>query len=251
MTTRGGGILAFTFGTIGTIGTIAWIGCSSSAQHPDASGSGGSGGSTGAGGGNDASDGPCSGFQTFQATPVAPDAGVGPCTFDIPPPDNCSGGPVVRLDNGQSVAPDPQNGWSYTDNTLRTIQIRGPNCDAIMAGTAHTVCIEYECTSDRNAKRDFGPVDGDAILERLLRLPISTWRYKADARGARHIGPMAQDFRLSFDVGANDTTIYPLDESGVAFAAIQALNAKLDRLAAENARLTKQIAALRARDRAR
>jgi hypothetical protein len=58
---------------------------------------------------------------------------------------------------------------------------------------------------------------------------------------------MAQDFKLSFDVGASDKTIYPLDESGVAFAAIQALDAKIKRLEEENARLRKQIDALGAR----
>jgi hypothetical protein len=154
--------------------------------------------------------------------------------------------------DGETVIPHDtthQNGWDYV--APAQIQIWGPTCDAIIAGTVHTICIDFLYISDRNAKRDFAPVDRDAILDRLARLPISTWRYGADARGARHVGPMAQDFKLSFDVGANDTTIFPLDESGVAFAAIQALNEKVDRLAVENARLKKQIAALRARERAR
>jgi hypothetical protein len=58
---------------------------------------------------------------------------------------------------------------------------------------------------------------------------------------------MAQDFKLMFDVGSTDKAIYPLDESGVAFAAIQALDEKVKRLEEENARLRRQIAALRRR----
>jgi hypothetical protein len=241
--TRGWGVLAVTFGVIGGVG------CSSSLQHADASGAGGAGGSTGAAGASDASDGPCSGFQTFPATPAAADAGDAACTYQLPPPDACSSGFAVHLDDGQTVPQDAQNGWTYTDQTQAVIQIRGPACDSITSGAVHTVCIEHRCISDRNAKRDFAPVDRDAILQRLSQLPISTWRYKSDGQGARHIGPMAQDFKLSFDVGANDTTIFPLDESGVAFAAIQALNEKVEQLADENARLKKEIAALRARRR--
>jgi hypothetical protein len=154
---------------------------------------------------------------------------------------------IALLADGTTGIPQDtfhQNGWDYTGPDQ--IQIWGPTCDEITAGRVHTICIEIRFISDRNAKRDFAPVDGDAILDRLSRLPLSTWAYKTDARGVRHIGPMAQDFKLSFDVGANDTTIFPLDESGVAFAAIQALNAKIDRLSGENARLRKQLQSLAA-----
>ena len=89
------------------------------------------------------------------------------------------------------------------------------------------MCIEYQYISDRDAKRDLRPVDREQILERLARLPIATWSYKADAQRTRHIGPMAQDFKLTFDVGSTDKAIFPLDESGVAFAAIQALDEKI------------------------
>jgi len=159
----------------------------------------------------------------------------------------------VRPDDGAGIVRDPdhQNGWDYTDANHQTIEIFGPTCAAITAGTVHVVCIEFMFVSDRDAKRDVETVDRDAILERLARLPISTWRYSSDAERTKHIGPMAQDFKLMFDVGSTDKVIYPLDESGVAFAAIQALDAKVKRLAEENVRLKRQIAALRRRAPAR
>jgi len=95
-------------------------------------------------------------------------------------------------------------------------------------------------------KRDFQPVDREAILERLARLPLSTWSYKTEATRARHIGPMAQDFKATFGVGSADTTILQVDADGVAFAAIQALHDEVMRLERRNAELEKQLAALRA-----
>ena len=41
------------------------------------------------------------------------------------------------------------------------------------------------------------------------------------------MGPMAQDFRDAFKLGDNDKLIGYLDETGVALAAIQGLNQKL------------------------
>jgi trimeric autotransporter adhesin len=95
-------------------------------------------------------------------------------------------------------------------------------------------------------KRDFAPVDRDAILERLAHLPLSTWSYKTETSAARHIGPMAQDFKAAFDVGSSDKTILQVDADGVTFAAIQALHEEVSRLAKQNAELAKELADLRA-----
>ena len=56
---------------------------------------------------------------------------------------------------------------------------------------------------------------------------MSEWSYKVDP-GTRHIGPMAQDFHAAFDVSTEDKHIAPIDEGGVALAAIQALNQRLE-----------------------
>ena len=100
-------------------------------------------------------------------------------------------------------------------------------------------------------KRDFVPVDQKEVLDALSKLPISTWTYKTEQPAARHIGPMAQDFMAAFHVGSNDKTIFQIDVDGVAFAAIQALNAEVKRLEKQNSQLGTEIKTLRAELRVR
>lgn len=82
--------------------------------------------------------------------------------------------------------------------------------------------------SDRNAKENFTPVDALGVLAKVVALPLSTWNYKAQAAAIRHVGPMAQDFKAAFGVGETDTGIATVDADGVALAAIQGVNQKLE-----------------------
>jgi trimeric autotransporter adhesin len=109
------------------------------------------------------------------------------------------------------------------------------------SGTWTSVC-------DRNSKTNFAPVDARAVLEGVLGLPIRTWNYKPQDASVRHIGPVAQDFRAAFGLGDGDTHIAVVDADGVALAAIQGLNQKLEdrsrQLEAENAELKQRLEAL-------
>ncbi|MFN8589859.1 MAG: tail fiber domain-containing protein [Thermomicrobiales bacterium] len=102
-------------------------------------------------------------------------------------------------------------------------------------------------TSDRTLKTNFGSVDPADMLRRVKDLPITTWNYRGDDPSVRHIGPMAQDFAATFDVGADDRHIHPIDGQGIAFAAIQGLAAEIDALRVENARLAARVAELEVR----
>jgi hypothetical protein len=102
----------------------------------------------------------------------------------------------------------------------------------------------WSSLSDRRLKTALQAVDAGAILDQVAALPMSTWSYIAQGEGVRHIGPMAQDFAAAFGVGENDTTISTIDADGVALAAIQGLNAKLER---DNAALRGALAELSAR----
>ncbi len=82
--------------------------------------------------------------------------------------------------------------------------------------------------SDRNAKENVSPVNATAVLEKLTDLPVSSWNYKTQDRAVRHIGPMAQDFKAAFGVGESETGITTVDADGVALAAIQGLNQKVE-----------------------
>jgi hypothetical protein len=88
-------------------------------------------------------------------------------------------------------------------------------------------------SSDRNVKEHFSPVSARDVLEKVSALPISEWNYKADNETLRHIGPMAQDFYAAFNVGMDDKHISMVDADGVALAAIQGLNQKLESEAKE------------------
>jgi hypothetical protein len=92
-------------------------------------------------------------------------------------------------------------------------------------------------SSDRNVKENFAPVQPREMLEKVVGLPLSSWNYKADT-ATRHVGPMAQDFYAAFNVGPDDKHIATVDADGVALAAIQGLNQKLEeKLAAQESAL--------------
>jgi hypothetical protein len=83
--------------------------------------------------------------------------------------------------------------------------------------------------SDRNSKEAFVAVNARAVLEKVSALPITEWKYKVESDGTRHLGPVAQDFHQAFGLnGADDKHIATVDEEGVALAAIQGLNQKLE-----------------------
>jgi hypothetical protein len=97
--------------------------------------------------------------------------------------------------------------------------------------------------SDRNAKENFEPISTRQVLEKVAALPVSSWSYKTDSE-TRHVGPMAQDFYAAFNVGTDDKHIGLGDEGGVALAAIQGLNEKVE---SENAELRAKNADLKER----
>lgn len=98
--------------------------------------------------------------------------------------------------------------------------------------------------SDRNVKTGITGIDPGRVLDGVLRMPISTWQYIAQSADIRHIGPMAQDFFAAFHVGEDERHITDVDEGGVALAAIQGLNRKLEK---KNAELEAELHALSAR----
>jgi hypothetical protein len=81
----------------------------------------------------------------------------------------------------------------------------------------------WVCSSSRSVKDDFAPIDRAQMLKRLARIPITTWHYRTEEAGVRHIGPMAQDFARAFHFGQGTTGIAMVDADGVSLAAIQGL----------------------------
>jgi hypothetical protein len=101
--------------------------------------------------------------------------------------------------------------------------------------------------SDRHLKQDFQPLDGRTVLEKVVAMPVQSWAYKSE-NGKRHIGPVAQDFHAAFGLnGVDDTTIATVDADGVALAAIQGLNQKVEEQRTELKQQQTEIAELKQR----
>jgi hypothetical protein len=96
--------------------------------------------------------------------------------------------------------------------------------------------------SSRTLKEGFAAIDPVQVLDALLGLEITTWRYRGSMEGV-HLGPVAEDFKAAFELGGDGRGISTVDADGVALAAIQGLNARLE---AESAALRAELAALRA-----
>ena len=106
----------------------------------------------------------------------------------------------------------------------------------------------WSAISDRNEKKNFAPVDGREIVDRLARVPIQRWNYRwEEDDDVPHIGPMAQDFKAAFYPGRDNTSITTLEMDGVALAAIQGLNERLIEKDARIAALEERLAILERR----
>jgi hypothetical protein len=237
------------------------------------SGSGsGSGGSSGSSGGSSGCDAACGGGRVCC---------LGECVSTTNDPNNCGGcgikcGPGTYCNLGP---PNPGNGGQSP--SCLTIPCPGKNgcgmgdtCCGTSCCTPGQLCCQSQggpvaqypscytptaaqptcppgcplCISDRNLKRDIEPVDDQAVLEGVARMPISTWSYKSDDPSVRHLGPMAQDFHAAFGLGDTDRAYYAIDAHGVAFAAIRALseqvkeqNARIERMEQENRALRERV----------
>jgi trimeric autotransporter adhesin len=127
-------------------------------------------------------------------------------------------------------------GFNYTTTAPLPLCLNTPGGNVGIGTTTptHTLEVAGSCeatvfvtASDRNAKENFQPVSPKEILNKVTSLHVSRWNFKKDNSGD-HIGPMAQDFYAAFNVGQDDRHIATVDEDGVALAAIQGLNQKLE-----------------------
>jgi hypothetical protein len=98
--------------------------------------------------------------------------------------------------------------------------------------------------SDRNKKENFAAVDPRDVLAKVAALPITSWNYTFEDAKVRHIGPMAQDFKAAFGVGASDKSIFQVDADGVVLASVQALHGELEVLQKENDELRERLVKL-------
>jgi hypothetical protein len=82
-------------------------------------------------------------------TAAAPDAGWGPCTYLFgPTPSSYVSWDFIKVFVGGDLVPHDTtrtDGWDVLDAYQTGIEIFGPACDAITAGTAGGVSAEFYC----------------------------------------------------------------------------------------------------------
>jgi hypothetical protein len=139
--------------------------------------------------------------------------------------------------------------WVRAHGGIERFNVWAPGGTRVLTNAAATTGVSiaagsgsWSTLSDRSAKRDLERVEGSDVLERLVAMPVYRWRYIEERSAAAHMGPVAQDFRAAFGLGDDEKTIATVDADGVALAAIQGLNAKLERALGER---DAEIAALR------
>jgi hypothetical protein len=122
-------------------------------------------------------------------------------------------------------------GGAHNDNTFNS---GGGTTLMTLTGSGLIVNGILASSSDRNMKENFASVRPREML------------YKADT-ATRHVGPMAQDFYAAFNVGPDDKHIATVDADGVALAAIQGLNQKVEDQGLELKHKRTEITELKAR----
>ena len=98
----------------------------------------------------------------------------------------------------------------------------------------------FNPSSDRNLKENFTGVSPAEMLDKVAGLKISRWNFRGDTT-TPHVGPMAQDFYAAFGLGTDERHIATVDADGVALAAIQGLNQKLEAKEAEITELKQRL----------
>lgn len=144
-----------------------------------------------------------------------------------------------NLDNQMSMR--FAGGYWFYSNSNQTVGI------SLAAGDN-----SWQVISDVNRKENFAPVDGEAFLDKIRDMKLTSWNYKGqDPKTFRHYGPMAQEFFEAFgrDVYGtigNDTTINQADFDGVNLIAIQALVRRTEQLRQRNNSLRAEVAGIKA-----
>lgn len=159
------------------------------------------------------------------------DPGASPSSWDL----------RVSLDDFEIV---DTSGLGTTD--VFKLDKAGAAYELQMKGDA-TIDGDLAVGSSREIKADFEPAARDELLARLLELDLYTWRYERDAQGARHLGPVAEEFHGLFGFGRDDKHISPGDASGLALASIQALHELVEAKDQRIGDLERKLAGLEAR----
>lgn len=151
---------------------------------------------------------------------------------------DASAGTIVTNSRANQFAVRSQHIWLGT-----TSAVTSPATDFITTSTGAVLTVggTWTNSSDRNRKTDVRQLNSRAVLQKVIEMPVTSWRYRSEPEAVRHIGPMAQDFQQAFGLSADSTHIATVDIDGVALASIQGLYGMIDERDREIARLRREV----------
>jgi hypothetical protein len=119
-------------------------------------------------------------------------------------------------------------GTTNTNNPL-TVGFDGTNGNGAYVTTGGA----WTNGSSRSYKENYTMLNQDDILRKINSLTIEQWNYKNEDPSIKHIGPFAEDFYNTFNVGNDSKHISTIDPAGVALIGIQALSKQVTDLRAQ------------------
>jgi hypothetical protein len=136
-------------------------------------------------------------------------------------------GAIASLSNNMVFGNTAVIGWGF-GVSAGTRAIKAGTAATNGNGAYLTVGGVWTDVSDRSKKEDFQVMDSKLVLDKINALDITRWKYTG-TENEYHIGPMADDFYKSFQVGDVDG-IAPMDKAGVALLGIQALSNEVENM---------------------
>ncbi len=141
-----------------------------------------------------------------------------------------AGGEANATHDGSLVWSSSSTGAATSSYNPYTVTFRCENGARFYTHASSNIGVElpsgggaWSALCDANQKNFHGGINTSEILDKVSKLSLHRWSYKAQDDSIQHIGPTAQDFHATFGLGDNNTTISTLDPDGVALAAIQEL----------------------------
>jgi len=156
-------------------------------------------------------------------------------------------GPAAKLDVSADV--DPATPISLLRVTNTNTGIPAAQQDRFVVDSSGNVLARGTISqlSSRYSKENFESTDGGALLAKLEQLPINTWNYRGANSQERHLGPVAEDFRAAFGLGASERYVSVTDEAGVALASVKALQQEIKQRDTRIEQLEQRLQALETR----
>ncbi len=86
----------------------------------------------------------------------------------------------------------------------------------------------WSTLSDSTKKDNITPIEPLEFINKIDDIEVFRWSYKSQNQSIKHIGPMAQDFHQTFEVGLDSTSINSGDFDGINLLLLKGLKEKVE-----------------------